>query len=66
MYIYICFSEPFEYKVQNMMPFGPKYVTMNFLKIKSSTMIKFKKITVTKILINVILSAKKKLVEGKM
>lgn len=43
-----------------MMPFGPKYVTMNFLKIKSSTMIKFKKITLIKILINVILSAKKK------
>ena len=40
-----------------MMPFFLKYVTMNFLKTKGSTMIKFKKITLTKMLINVIPSA---------
>ena len=60
MYIYICFSEPFEYKMQNIMPFGPKCVTINFLKIKGNTMIKFQKIILIKILINIILSAKKK------
>ena len=48
MYIYIYFSESFKYKVQNMMPFAPKYVTVNFLKTKGSTMITFKKITLTK------------------
>ena len=40
-----------------MMPFFLKYVTMNFLKAKGSTMIKFKEITLTKMLINVIPSA---------